>query len=242
MLKYLSAFKVVKLCILLAHYPNSIDKSCPNCKVRVNFWIKYQPWHLPIKLKNVVIIRRCKWGHLFQICVRFYNDKSKFLNWHVIPIEVFVTFYKSYIINQLWHLPIMLTSLVIVRRCKWGQLFEICVSFYNGQSIFLNWHVIPIKVSVTFYKSDIINQLWHLPIKLTSLVIIRRCKWGQLFEICVSFYSGQSKFLNWHVIPIKVSVTFYKSDIINQLQHAIQWHSMMVPTMTISFYVNFMKV
>jgi len=33
---------------------------------------------------------------------------------------------------------------------------------------------------------------------------------------------------------------FVRND--EDLQHAIQWHSMMVPTVTISFYVNFMKV
>ena len=159
-------------------------------------------------MTSVVIIRRCKWGHLFQICVSFYNGQIKFLNWHVIPIEVSVTFYNSDIINQLWHLPIKLTSVAIIRRSKLGHLFQICVSFYSGESKFLNGHIIPIRVSFTFYKSDIINHLWHLPIKLTSFVIIRRCKWSQLFEICVSFYSGQSKFLNWHIIPIEVSITF----------------------------------
>jgi len=33
---------------------------------------------------------------------------------------------------------------------------------------------------------------------------------------------------------------FVRND--KDLQHAIQWHSMMLPTATISFYVNFMKV
>ena len=33
---------------------------------------------------------------------------------------------------------------------------------------------------------------------------------------------------------------FVRND--EDLQHAIQWHSMIVPTVTISFYVNFMKV
>jgi len=143
-------FKWSNYVSLFAHYPNSIDKSCPNCRVRINFWIKYQPWHIPIKLTILVIIRRCKWGHLFQICASFYSGQIKFLNWHVILIKVFVIFYNSDIINQLWHLLIKLTSLVIITRCKWGHLFQRCGNFYSGKSKFLNWHVIPIEVSIAF--------------------------------------------------------------------------------------------
>jgi len=50
----------------------------------------------------------------------------------------------------------------------------------------------------------------------------------------------------WYHVPLEFAVEgineflFVRND--EDLQHVIQWHSMMVPTMTISFYVNFMKV
>ena len=127
---------------------------------------------------------------LVKISINFYSCGIKYLPWHVIPIEVFVSFYKGKIINQLWHLPIKLTSLVLIRWCKLGHVFEICVSFYSDEIKYLPWHVIPIVVSVSFYKSRLINQPWHFPIKLASLVIMGRCKWDHVFEICVSFDSG----------------------------------------------------
>jgi len=50
----------------------------------------------------------------------------------------------------------------------------------------------------------------------------------------------------WYHVPpefVEESIDeflFVRND--EDLQHAIQWHSMMVSTTTISFYVNFMKV
>jgi len=49
----------------------------------------------------------------------------------------------------------------------------------------------------------------------------------------------------YHVPPKFVAEGIDESLLVRNdedLQHAIQWHSMMVPTTTISFYVNFMKV
>jgi len=49
----------------------------------------------------------------------------------------------------------------------------------------------------------------------------------------------------YHVPPEFVAQGIDESFFIRNdedLQHAIQWHAMMVPTTTISFYVNFMKV
>jgi len=115
-----------------------------------------------------------KYALSFTIC------GIKYLPWYVILIEVYVSFDRGQIINQPWHFKIKLISLVIMRRCKWGHVLEICVSFYSGESKYLPWHVIPIVVFVNFYRGQLINQPWDF-LKLTSLVIMKRCKWGHIF-------------------------------------------------------------
>jgi len=139
-----------------------------------------QGWNSKSALAQPIIIDKschngCMWGHVFKICIIFCNDEIKYLPWHVIPIEVYVSFYKGEIINQPWHNPISLISLIIMTGCMWGHVFEICVSFCSGEIKYLPCQVIPIEVSVNFYKGEIINQPWHNPISLTSLVIMTRC-------------------------------------------------------------------
>jgi len=66
-------FKWSNYVSLLTHYPNIIDKSCHNVRVHV--------------------------GYVFKICVNFCSGEIKYLPWHIIPIEVSVSFYRGEIIN-----------------------------------------------------------------------------------------------------------------------------------------------